>query len=510
MSGKGPMARTSAVLIVAVSWVACSPVPVGEDAGLVDAGVAVADAGQDAGSLADAGAEDAGARDAGVPPLDAGFDAGVSIADAGLDAGRTDAGLPGDAGGPFDGGALQGVLLGGEGPLPAPLTGVRWVTPSGSGITDAMGTFDYRPGESITFVVGDVAFRPTPGAPRLSPFKLVAPGTCTSSAELEKALVLLLSLDADDQPSNGTALPAYPSAPTTRALSSLSLADVGAVIAQLIPGRTPLTPNDAVDRFMRQVDDEQWLEQRLDTFSGTTALTRGQGVASDGTSWFFSGTLSLERTDDGYARQQANTLAIPPLLALAGSSHIGDIDVWNGTIYAPIEDGRTNYQNPKLVLFDAQSLSAGMQYSIPQALQTKGVPWVAVNGPAGQLYFAEWDPTPQLNIFSLSTVQLLSSLPLRPPAGVAVGRVQGAKVFEGFLYLATDDATKSLFKMNLQTGTVQKLLSIATTGEQEGLAFRSLPDGTQLHTLNVNPSSSGSELRHYRRTRLPLRSQLCP
>lgn len=502
MSGKGPMARTSTVLLVALSWLACTPVPPeGPDAGSVDAGVVSVDGGHDAGGLIDAGADDAAVRDAGV----ALGDAGVVTVDGGLDAG-----LVVDAGVPFDGGALQGVLLGGEGPLPAPLVGVRWVTPSGSGVTDAMGAFEYRAGESITFVVGDVAFRPAPGAPKLSPFKLVAPGTCTSSAELEKALVLLLSLDADGQASNGTALPSYPAVSTTRALSSLSLADVGTVIAQLIPGRTPLTPTDAVDRFMRQVDDEQWMETRLDAFAGTTALTRGQGVASDGTSWFFSGTLSLERTDDGFARQQANTLAIPPLLALAGSNHIGDIDVWNGTIYAPIEDGRTNYQNPKLVLFDAQSLSAGTQYSIPQALQTKGVPWVAVNGPAGHLYFAEWDPTPQLNVFSLSTVQLLSSLPLRPPAGVTVGRVQGAKVFEGFLYLATDDATKSLFKMNLETGTVQKLLSIATTGEQEGLAFRALPDGTQLHTLNVNASSSGSELRHYRRTRLPLRSQLCP
>ncbi|MBL8940387.1 MAG: hypothetical protein JNM69_37920 [Archangium sp.] len=27
---------------------------------------------------------------------------------------------------------------------------------------------------------------------------------------------------------------------------------------------------------------------------------------------------------------------------------------------------------------------------------------------------------------------------------------------------------------------------------------------------SVNASSSGSELRHFRRTRLPLRSQLCP
>lgn len=509
--------RSSRHAVVAISlFVSCGPGAVAPDAGLgADAGVVVdggatsdGGAGQsDSGLATDAGV-DAGPADAGV--VDAGLRPDGGAVDAGLlDAGALDASMPTDAGAP-DGGPARGVLLGGEGPLPGPLVGVRYSTPSGSGLTDAMGGFDYRVGEQVTFVVGDVAFRPVTGAPMLSPFKLVAPGTCVSSTELEKALVLLLSLDADAMASTGTTLPAYAVAPSTRALSSLSLTDVATVIGQLIPGRTPLSPNEAVDRFMRQIDDEAWMEQSLDTFSGAGALTRGQGVAANGTGWIFSGTLSLERTDATFARQQVNNLAIPTLLALAGSDHIGDIDVWNGTIYAPIEDGRTNYMTPKLVLFDAQNLSAGMQYSIPRALQTEGVPWVAVNGPAGHLYFAEWDPTTQLNIFSLSTVQLISSLPLRPPTGVTVGRVQGAKVFEGALYLATDDATKSLFKMNLQTGTVQKLFSIATTGEQEGLAFSTRADGTQLHTLNVNSSTTGSELRHHRRTRLPLRLQLCP
>ena len=507
--------RHAAVLLSL--FVSCGPGSVIPDAGLAaDAGVSSdGGAGQpDAGVVMDAGTVDAGSLDAGA--VDAGLVADAGPRDAGLldagivDAGAIDASVPADAGA-VDGGPARGVLLGGEGPLPGPLVGVRYSTPSGSGITDSMGGFDYRVGEQVTFVVGDVAFRPVTGAPFLSPFKLVAPGTCVSSAELEKALVLLLSLDDDAMPSTGTTLPAFSVAPTTRALSSVSLADVATVIGQLIPGRAALTPNEAVDRFMRQIDDEAWMEQGLDAFAGAGALTRGQGVAANGTGWIFSGTLSLERTDATFARQQVNNLAIPTLLAIAGSDHIGDIDVWNGTIYAPIEDGRTNYMSPKLVLFHAQNLTAGMQYSIPRALQTEGVPWVAVNGPAGHLYFAEWNPTTQLNVFSLSTVQLISSLPLRPPAGVMVGRVQGAKVFEGALYLATDDATKSLFKMNLQTGTVQKLFSINTGGgEQEGLAFLTRADGTQLHTLNVNASTTGSELRHHRRTRLPLRLQLCP
>ena len=176
--------------------------------------------------------------------------------------------------------------------------------------------------------------------------------------------------------------------------------------------------------------------------------------------------------------------------------------------YAPIEDGSA-YQNPKLVKFDL-NLNAGTVYPIPQALQTAGVPWVAVDAPRGFLYFAEWNPTTQLNLFSLSTVTYLRSLQLTPPSGLTLGRIQGAKVFEGALYLNTDDATKTVYKLNLETGTVLRLFALGPIGENEGLAFLTRPDGSQLHTLNVNTSSSGSELRHHQRTRLPIRSDVCP
>ncbi len=497
------MSRALTSLLV-LTVTACGPAAVlpEDDAGTnlqADAAVPV-----DAGTSLDAGRNDAGALvpDAGTP------DAGIADAGAPADAGPVDAG-PLDAGAPDAGPTLRGVLVGGEGALPGGFGGVRYTSALRTGITDATGAFSYVAGEQLTFVVGDVAFRPLAGAPMLSPWQLVTPGTCTHSAELEKALVLLLSLDADGLPSNGTALPSYPAVTPTRPLSTLSLADVRTVVMQLIPGRTPLTVDDAVDRFIRQVNFEVWTERGVDTFAGTTALTRGQGVASDGTSWFFSGTLSLERTSQSFAQQQVNNFAIPPALALAGSKHIGDIDVFNGTLYAPIEDGSA-YLNPKLVRFDPQSLTAGTVFPIPYALQTKGVPWVAVNGPAAQLIFAEWDPTTQLNLFTLSTVTLVGSLPLHAPAGLGIGRIQGGKVFEGSIYLASDDATKSLFKVDLETGTVLRLFSINTTGEQEGLTFFARPDGTALHTLNVTATSTGAELRHHQRTQLPVRKSVCP
>jgi hypothetical protein len=364
--------------------------------------------------------------------------------------------------------------------------------------------------------VSDVTFRPVAGAAKLSPWQLVGTGTCVMGSELERLLVLLYSLDGDDNPATGTQLASFAPAVPARPLSGLTMADVTTLVGQLIPGRVALTPAVAIDRFIRQVDDEAWTQVGMDSFGLTDSAHRGQGVATDGTYWYFSSTLGnylltyLDKTNLSFGTVLLKSGAIPTSLYLSdGSSHIGDIDVYNGTLYAGVEDS-SGYNHPKVVLYDTATLTMGTVYSIPYALQTAGVPWVSVDGPRGFFYLAEWNPTTQLNRFALATGVYVDSLPFTPPAGVTLGRIQGTKVFEGSLYLATDFAGKDIYKANLETGTVMRLFSVATTGEQQGLAFLLRPDGSQMHTLNEPPSATSVELRHHQRTRLPLRKAVCP
>ncbi len=197
-----------------------------------------------------------------------------------------------------------------------------------------------------------------------------------------------------------------------------------------------------------------------------------------------------------------SAFAIPLGLAAAGSDHIGDIDVYNGTIYAPVED--KGYAAPKVVLYDATTFSAGTVFDIPHALQTKGVPWIAVDGPRGVAYMAEWDPTPAINVFSLATMTFVRAIPLSTPTG----RVQGGKVYKGQLYLTIDDAAKQVLKVHLASGTLFPLFALNLPDvELEGLAMFARPDGSLLHTLNV--TRNGSELRHHTITREPLRWKVC-
>jgi hypothetical protein len=251
------------------------------------------------------------------------------------------------------------------------------------------------------------------------------------------------------------------------------------------------------------MDGEIWTPVSMETFDTINSAERSQGVTTDGTYWYFSWRLGLQKTDLDGNVVMSNALAIPLILALQGSDHIGDIDCWGGHLYVPIEDS-ASYSAPKVVLFDLD-LNAGTVFSIPNTLLTEGVPWVAVDGPRDSVYLAEWNPTPAIFVFALGDLTYRREIPL----STTLGRIQGAKVFEGALYANADDDGKTAYKINLETGTVIELFALHASFEVEGLALLARPDGTLLHTLNATPTATAMEFRHYARTREPLRKLVC-
>jgi hypothetical protein len=232
-----------------------------------------------------------------------------------------------------------------------------------------------------------------------------------------------------------------------------------------------------------------WRLVGSDTFRGQDALLRSQGVTTDGRGWFFSWQGGLQRTLDNFAPIAANTL--PPELAAQGDNHIGDIDYYNGLIYAPVEDG-SKYQHPHIALYDAQSLIyTGVNYPLDVGIHEAGVPWVAIDRRRERVYTAEWDmPHDRLNV-SDPQMRFKRFLPLRYAAelGAAfhLSRIQGAKVLGNTMYATRDDADKSVFAIDLRTGSVTKLFALKpdVPSELEGLAVRATPDGALLHVLII-------------------------
>lgn len=84
-----------------------------------------------------------------------------------------------------------------------PVEGLEWETPSGAGITDAAGTFFYRPGERIDFWIGDVWLGQAMAAPLLTPLDLVPGGADLDHPVAVNLARFLQTLDADGFPENG-------------------------------------------------------------------------------------------------------------------------------------------------------------------------------------------------------------------------------------------------------------------------------------------------------------------
>lgn len=88
--------------------------------------------------------------------------------------------------------------------LDSPVVNIDFETDSQSGSTNASGEFSFRPGEEITFSVGDVTLPP------VSASELVTPLDMSAQNELDDRVVNILrflqSLDADGDPDNGLSI----------------------------------------------------------------------------------------------------------------------------------------------------------------------------------------------------------------------------------------------------------------------------------------------------------------
>ncbi len=234
---------------------------------------------------------------------------------------------------------------------------------------------------------------------------------------------------------------------------------------------------------------------------------RSQGLAFDGSSPVFSWRYGLQRTDSRYRPLVTRSFAIPPDIQAEhynpgkknGFSHIGDIDVADGRLYAPIED-EDNRTKPFIAIFDPKTLLyTGEKHLLPVEKLPHGVPWIAVDASRNVFYTMNWN-SQDLQVFDLKTFAFARTVPLRDAAvsGRLILRVQGGKVHRGLLYVSSDSneevvdvrsaklKRKRLYVIAPLSGLARE---IAHLDEPDGAALQGLafdPDGT-LHLLVLAP-----------------------
>ena len=249
----------------------------------------------------------------------------------------------------------------------------------------------------------------------------------------------------------------------------------------------------------------------VDRVVGLEALERSQGVTTDGTAWIFSGKHSLVKVSfDNETVLALQKHAIPQELSdRYGSAHIGGISYANGLVYAAIEDSKV-WRNPIVALFDAQTLAYTGRYVLlpgkdsgsDHAL-TRGVPWVTCDPENGLFYVSQCRNADALFAYDLDTLDYVKTIPLQS----AVDRIQGAEMYRGKLYAATNDNTRAVYEIDLAGGKVEKYFDRILYqpkridnfgGEGEDITVLPMEDGSVFHALTIGALFIDANLSHYK------------
>ena len=103
--------------------------------------------------------------------------------------------------------------------------GLRYETPSTSGITDTQGRFSYRDGETVRFYIGDVFIGEAVGQAIVTPVELVNGATDENNVQVQNIVMFLQSIDEDGDESNGITI-------TTNATNTASGQSVDFTLAE--------------------------------------------------------------------------------------------------------------------------------------------------------------------------------------------------------------------------------------------------------------------------------------
>ena len=99
--------------------------------------------------------------------------------------------------------------------LDTAVSGVAYVSPSGSGTTDGNGTFKFNHGDTVEFKLGSLSLGKAKGAAIVTPMELAG----DNDNRLRNLLVLLQSLDVDGNPENGISIPASAASAVTATIN---------------------------------------------------------------------------------------------------------------------------------------------------------------------------------------------------------------------------------------------------------------------------------------------------
>ena len=209
-----------------------------------------------------------------------------------------------------------------------------------------------------------------------------------------------------------------------------------------------------------------------------------QGVATDGTHYYVSGSTALYVYSKDGELLRSNEAPFSDLAQPA--NHIGDIAVHDGELFAGIEwfdDGQGH--DIQVAVYDSHDLSylRSIEWN-PESGQVE-VSAVAIDPDSSLIYLTDWVNGDHLYRYDLKTGEYRGKLRLEP----VPQRQQGIAYRDGFLYITADDGEADLEQAdNLWRVAAEpaassaivshelELLDLRRAGEVEGVAWDELAD----------------------------------
>lgn len=204
-----------------------------------------------------------------------------------------------------------------------------------------------------------------------------------------------------------------------------------------------------------------------------------QGIAADSAYYYVSGSTALYKYDKQgrlVARNERPFEGLP-----LPANHIGDIDVWDGELYAGIEtfaDGQG--ENIQVAVYDADSLRWKRSIDWEPASGQVEVCGLAVDRDGRMVWMADWVDGRCLYGYDRSTGKYVRKVRLRPVPQAQ----QGIYMVDGRMLISADDGdadldeADNLYIADLRDGRASALVlpfremsDFRRAGEIEGLAI---------------------------------------
>lgn len=234
------------------------------------------------------------------------------------------------------------------------------------------------------------------------------------------------------------------------------------------------------------------------------AMYAGQGITTDGEYYYTSGAMTAVNMT-GIAKWNADdfTLVSKRLGVIPkeyrekyDSNHIGGIGYYNGLIYASCENSSKDH--PLVITYDCETLETVSVYELSTEVLPNGIPWCAVDADNGYLYCSPFRDVEKIAAYKLDTMEFDHYIYLTQ----GVTRIQGGDVYDGKLYLSSDNGenTDTIFCVDVFDGETTLLCERTIPGlngnEAEGMTVYPMDDGSFLHVIDYD-RVVGIYIRHY-------------